>query len=387
MASTDKILFITHDTFQTGAPIILLQFLRWLKSNKDLRFDILIRRNGPLDREFQLIAKTYNWNTPLPFDHIASRFLHYLTKKIKKSSQDKFLKKLKKGDYSLIYANTIACSDILVPIIDKSPMPVIMHIHELEMGINLYCDSQKFKKIKHQISQFIAVSETVRKNLIEKHEIPEEKISLVHEFAQPFMKPQKSKEQLLKELKIPQNAFIIGGAGTIEWRKGVDLFVQAANLIRAAEKSEKPIYFLWVGGYFEDRFFQQILHDVETAGLKDRLLFAGPQENPIDYYNVFDLFLLTSREDPFPLVVIESGQLGNPIICFDKNVGSAEFIDSSCGGVIPYLNVGVMANTTLSFYENPEKMSLARREIRMRTSNYTIDEQGPKLLDIINSFF
>ena len=68
------------------------------------------------------------------------------------------------------------------------------------------------------------------------------------------------------------------------------------------------------------------------------------------YFNDFDVFLMTSREDPFPLVCIEVGMLGIPIICFDGATGSQEIINQGGGVVVPYLDTDAMAKQIQTYF-------------------------------------
>lgn len=55
-----KILFISHDASRSGAPFVLLFFMRWLKQNAgNIQMDILLIEGGPLEEEFKkLCGKT-----------------------------------------------------------------------------------------------------------------------------------------------------------------------------------------------------------------------------------------------------------------------------------------------------------------------------------------
>lgn len=39
---------------------------------------------------------------------------------------------------------------------------------------------------------------------------------------------------------------MVVGAGTVDWRKGADLFVQLAREVRRTTR--EPVHFVWVGG-------------------------------------------------------------------------------------------------------------------------------------------
>ena len=53
-----EILFLSHDASRTGAPMVLLTFLRWLRANSDYQFGVLLGRGGALEPDFASIAPT-----------------------------------------------------------------------------------------------------------------------------------------------------------------------------------------------------------------------------------------------------------------------------------------------------------------------------------------
>ncbi|MFH2097996.1 MAG: hypothetical protein ABIJ95_00675, partial [Pseudomonadota bacterium] len=55
-----KILFLLHDASRTGAPMVLLHFLRWL-SGQGVKFEILARRGGELLQDFAALGPTEIW--------------------------------------------------------------------------------------------------------------------------------------------------------------------------------------------------------------------------------------------------------------------------------------------------------------------------------------
>src|SRR5690242_5918890 len=56
-------LFVSHDASLTGAPIVLLNFLRWLSAQQLMPFEVLLREGGPLQTEFERIAPTQVLNS------------------------------------------------------------------------------------------------------------------------------------------------------------------------------------------------------------------------------------------------------------------------------------------------------------------------------------
>ena len=102
------------------------------------------------------------------------------------------------------------------------------------------------------------------------------------------------------------------------------------------QKSFKAMVVTEVG---EDRFVRQI----EDSGLAAHVTFLGPKPNPRDWFRAGDVFLLPSREDPFPLVCLEAAEAGMPVVCFAEAGGMPDFVEDDAGFVVPYLDVEAMA--------------------------------------------
>ena len=121
--------------------------------------------------------------------------------------------------------------------------------------------------------------------------------------------------------------------GTVDLRKGVDLFVQLA-----AQFINQPVYFLWVGGSKTTFEFQLFQLDCYRLGLTN-IQFVEAVNNPLDYMAAFDLFLLCSREEGYPLVLMEAGLLEKPMIAFEKAGGAKDIIEQDAGILVPYLDL------------------------------------------------
>jgi glycosyltransferase involved in cell wall biosynthesis len=94
---------------------------------------------------------------------------------------------------------------------------------------------------------------------------------------------------------------------------------------------------------------------------------------------------MTSREDPFPLVCLEAGKLGRPIVCFDDAIGSTEFIDDITGKVVPYLDTDAMVNAILDFKNDKSRLKNSGIEIMKRVKKYNAADAAKKIIEIIDS--
>jgi glycosyltransferase involved in cell wall biosynthesis len=187
-------------------------------------------------------------------------------------------------------------------------------------------------------------------------------------------------------LGIPKNAFVVGGSGAETWRKGKDLFIQLALAV-SRKYDEFPVHFVWIGGRNHGKASYELQHDIEHAGLSNRIHFVAEVPNPTEYFRTFDVFAMVSREDPYPLVNLEVAAMGKPVVCFDNAGGTPEFVENDAGFVVPYLNVDTMAEKVVALLTNKDlREKLGRKAAKKVRERHDISIAAPKILKIINRF-
>ncbi|WP_299123546.1 glycosyltransferase [uncultured Winogradskyella sp.] len=369
-----KILFINHSAAKTGAPIVLLHFLKWLKQNKDLSFDVLSLQNGSLLEAFSEVSEKHYYK--LKKDFVLNKIDRYIKSKQKGSVKGRLLypqnalKSIAKNNYDLIYANSI----ISIPaahFIKKNSgtkAKLLVHIHELNLTINQYCS--ELNAYEPSIDFTIAVSNKVKQNLITNWGFNDNKIKIVYAHSKV--------DDLNKKV---DKQFIVGGSGVVGWRKGPDFFVLVAQYV-FNKFPDLPIKFQWVGKISK---LNQFIYnqDIERLGLRDKLKFVGAKDNPHDYFSNFDIFLMTSKEDPFPLVCVEVGMMGKPIICFKDATGTQEVLMPVENAVIPYLDIAKMSEMVVQYFNDKDLRHNDGMKIKQIFLEFTPEKQGAKLYKII----
>lgn len=344
-----KLLFVSHDANRAGAQILLLRFLRLLKNHPDYQFSVLLKEGGIIENEFEALTTTYFWKKETNVGIIRKIANKFFNKN--KQDNEAVIKILVEQKFDLVISNTVTNGNLLEALAILK-VPMITYVHELEMGIQQYTSPEEFQKTLSFSKSFIACAASVKQNLIENHAIDVIQISvlpsLLPDSALSFKSSEHHKNELKNKYNIPQNAFLIGGMGTVDLRKGVDIFLQTAHKL----KQQPDIYFLWVGGQsneIEYKFFQI---DKDRLGLTN-VIFQTSITNPLDYIDAFDVFFVSSREDPYPLVVLEAAMLAKPILCFDKAGGAKDFVEHDCGFVTEYLNVDAIVEKIKLLKDNP----------------------------------
>jgi glycosyltransferase involved in cell wall biosynthesis len=176
------------------------------------------------------------------------------------------------------------------------------------------------------------------------------------------------------------------GSGYETWRKGKDLFVQLAFRVRQLLGTGN-VHFLWVGGQIKGEEYQELSHDIKMAGLDQYVHFCGEVSNPLDYFSASDVFVLLSREDPYPLVCLEAAILGKPVLCFDNAGGMPEFVENDAGFIVPYLDMNAMADKVIELlHDKSLREKIGERAAQKVQERHTVSVAAPQIVKVINQF-
>ena len=119
----------------------------------------------------------------------------------------------------------------------------------------------------------------------------------------------------------------------------------------APEVADLDPHFVWIGADPPANFAEW----AATHDLRQRVTFTGSLENPYPLLAALDVFTLTSRVDPFPLVVLEAMHLGRTLVAFA--VGDVPSQIGDAGRLVPPLDVGRAANAVMSLLRDPKERS------------------------------
>lgn len=126
---------------------------------------------------------------------------------------------------------------------------------------------------------------------------------------------------------------VVLGAGRVQMRKGVDLFVQTAA--EARRLAGDDIRFVWVGdGYApgtDVHYSAWIADMVRRLDLGDHVVFLPAQGSLDALFAVSDVFYLPSRLDPFPNVALDALRAGRAVVCFDRATGVVDALSDAPG--------------------------------------------------------
>ncbi|MCF7844290.1 MAG: glycosyltransferase family 4 protein [Kiritimatiellales bacterium] len=402
MTNKPRILFIGHEALSdSGAAVALCYLIEWLKINTDFEMELILLRGGDmLDRYRALIPTRVLWRSPsAPFwkpktflsraPWIMLRAFYEVLEMMIINIQCKWWKRqTQHGSFDVVYFNCILALDA-IPLFKDKGNAIVVHLHDMAYALETYTSIKAFADTQRTAAHFIAASDPVR-HALEDRNIPTHKISVIpsclHTIPDLKMSLTHAK-QVRTNLNIPEEAIVIGMCGQAYWRKGVDLFFVLARSILESDLGNR-CHFLWIGTRTANNF---LAHWKEayaiSPALQSHIHFPGKKENALDYIAAMDIFTLTSREDPIPLAALEAGALAKPIICFDENAGgTAQWVGTEGGFVIPYLDMQTMAKKVSELIQNPTlRTQMGERNRKIVTKQYTMDSMGAEMANVLRS--
>lgn len=166
-----------------------------------------------------------------------------------------------------------------------------------------------------------------------------------------------SPEQVLEKIGVHNQGDyrIIVAAGSINIRKGIDLFISTARYIKKISKQKYK--FVWVGdGLKDDDYFYSywLKREINQFGLDEDFTFLNHQKNLDTIFSIADIYCLTSRMDPFPNIAIDALEANLLIACFNDASGTVEFLKKYSADAVyaDYLDTKQYAEKIVGYLEN-----------------------------------
>lgn len=335
-----RILFISHDASLTGGPILLLRLIVSLSRNSDYVISILLKKRGILKNDFGRYGDVFVWNE----QNNKNFLIAFFQKIIFRFQKWKFLSKI--NSYDIIFNNTITNADLLrdLPLTNKL---VFNYWHEMGVLTKQHTTKSDIEFMNSISEKIFVPAEAVKQMFVNKYNISSNKIELLK-----YIIPQVNND--IKSSKSSGNSkFVVGIVGTLYWRKGYDLLPLIAKEIYH-HLGGNDVSFIWLGADKKLLEYSILISDLEKLKLMEHFTFVEPTLDISKYWSALDVLLLPSREDAFPLVVMEAASHGVPSICFRDAGGISEFVEDDAGILIDYLDIQGMANSIIKLKNNTD---------------------------------
>lgn len=243
----------------------------------------------------------------------------------------------------LIYANTATQSEI-VEALRPVRLPVVTHVHELEMALRVMDRLSTLKVVIRQSNVLLAVSHAVRQMLLQYGARAEDVITVQEPVDDIAPLTNGDRQRVRRDLfGVAEDAIVVGACGVPSWRKGTDIFVRVAQDVLGCISGRDDVVFRWIGGSLPNEALTTLAEDIKRLSFGGRVAAIGEVRDADRILAATDIFLSTSREDPNPLVVLEAAAAARPVVCFEGTGGAADLAEVHAARAVPYLDSRAMA--------------------------------------------
>ena len=349
-AAKPTVLLASHEASRTGAPLVGLNLGAALAGTHNVV--AFLGKPGPLLRDFAASSCTVATGPLSPLD------AEYLMRELKATH-----------GLSAVLLNSVETSPLAQAAL-QADLPSVGLVHEFaEYTLPPGRMSDMVEAMDRVITPASLIRDSVQAELLATRSGRANHIGVRPQGFLPGLPEDPAAEDLTRDEILALvgaeegRAKIVLGAGYVQMRKGVDLFVQTAAAVRRLWGEE--VRFVWVGdGYSPKADLQYsawVADMVRRLDLENHVFFLRAQSSLDALFAASDVFYLPSRLDPFPNVALDALRAGRAVVCFDRATGVVDAFLSDApgrkaavGAAVAYCDVKEAAEALVRMFKPAE---------------------------------
>ncbi len=381
-----KIMLILPHTGSGGDTQVIYNLLFALPPSS-FKFYILAYQRGELHADFTQFGHLYTF--PVDDTNWARRLLRRFSMPVFKGLKQWYGRYLiQKIEPDVVYINTVNENEFSRAAL-RSGRKLIVHIHEMGFVVTQRMRAEWIENLLRSAEAIISPAQAVTEFYRDVYGIGTGKMHLVHETVSDNRLRSDARQNSWREkLGLEKDVLLIGSVGSVIYRKGVDTFLRTCSIIRE-KVPDREFAFVWLGGQpgvqEKQSYFQALQKSIQRENLASQFLML-PHSNDIgNFYSHLDMFVLPSRMEAFPLVVLEALLAEKPVVAMDV-AGVREVIDTETGYLVKDRTPEGLAEGILYFLESEERRKVAGQKGRQRVlERFEAEVQAPKWLAILEN--
>jgi O-antigen biosynthesis protein len=309
-----RIVVVTHDAYPHGAQFLALNLARVLSTEFGFEVATVVLGGGPLKTEFARWGQLHDLEGIDPEGDDAAQLA----------------RRLASQGFNVALCNTTVSGRFLHTL-SKAEVRCVALIHELQGMLAKYQLETHASLIAQHAIRVVFPAQTVETSFEQVAPVAAQRKQIrpqgLYKRNQLRGERTRAHSALREKLHLSADTKIVLGVGFADHRKGIDMFARAAALLR---EKHANVRFVWVG-HWEAQIKSEVDAWLSEHDASDAVIFTGLELDTDLYYAGADVFALTSREDPFPSVVLESLEVGVPVVAFEGATGAIELLSKDCG--------------------------------------------------------
>jgi glycosyltransferase involved in cell wall biosynthesis len=248
-------------------------------------------------------------------------------------------------------------------IVSEHTYPSVNLANEMYGGITRFFISRCYP----EADRIIAVSESIKRDLMLNFHFPETKIEVVYNPVD-IGEIQRLSKEAVEHTWFRDKLPVIVSVGRLTKQKGYPYLLQAFSLVKRHLSCRLAII-----GEGQDR--TKLIDMTKSLGIETEVEFLGFQKNPFKYMARSSLFVLSSLYEGFPNVILEAMALGLPVISTDCPSGPAEIIEDKKNGLlVPVKDEQALAGAIICVMTDERLRESLGREARLRADDFALEK-------------
>ncbi|HBZ16761.1 MAG TPA: glycosyltransferase [Pantoea sp.] len=247
-------------------------------------------------------------------------------------------------------------------------------VNDLDVALIQHCriepqlNAALVKRVNERVDAVIAVSHGVNQSLRQSGVDAQRCFTVSNAIDIHQTLPDRA--EVRERLGYAPETFIFGSIGSLITRKANHHIFQALGQFKRAHPEAKWKMVVVGSGPEQEKLAQL----AGTEMIESHIVFTGFQNNPLDYLAAFDVFILASRSEGLPRVVLEA-MLVKTAVIGSNVVGTAELIDHNETGVIfEYGDIDQLSGYLMTLWQDAtlRQRLIEAAELRVR-EQYAIE--------------
>jgi len=227
---------------------------------------------------------------------------------------------------SHLLGSNVYCA--LAGLITRTPVVATFH-GAVDIGENERLKWLKFSAINFGVNIIVAVSYSLRKNIVNRTHLRDSKIEVICNGIKTDDFHRSRSDTLRQQYGWSSDDVIIGSLGNIRPAKAYDILLHAAARLKYCSHNFRFV----IAGHAKEPLYTELLKLKDELGLDDIVHFIGFIDNPADFLSNLDIFLLSSSSEGFSIATIQAMAAGLPVVA-TRSGGPEEIITHETNGLL-----------------------------------------------------